>query len=294
MFLKEGFYTAMGTPIDAEGKIIESALRKEIEMQIEHGASGLLLMGSMGMEATILGEEAARAAAIAADAVKGRTALFVGIMDNSIARVKARLDAMKGLELTGVVLTAPYYHVCSSGKVLVDYVKAVADYSDWPVYLYDLPSAVKQKMSYDQVVEMAKHPNILGIKTADITMIMKLDYDKSVKPEFTVLYSGLDSMDVGNAHNIRRYLDGMFATTPKNAQAMEECVKKGDKKGATKHLENIIKLRDTMIKYGLWSCFTVTMNEIGLEGGYAPDYEPKASEEAVAEMRKVLKEIGEI
>ena len=78
MVLKDGFYTALGTPIDEKGAIVEEGLRAQIEQQIQHGASGMLLMGSMGIQPSILTSEAARAAKIASDAVAGRTALFVG------------------------------------------------------------------------------------------------------------------------------------------------------------------------------------------------------------------------
>ena len=52
--LKKGFYTALGTPVDNDGNIVAESLKKEIDMQIDAGASGLLLMGSMGMEASII------------------------------------------------------------------------------------------------------------------------------------------------------------------------------------------------------------------------------------------------
>ena len=54
MELRNGFYTALGTPLDDSGRIIVKSLRKEIDQQIEAGASGLLLMGSMGMQPVIM------------------------------------------------------------------------------------------------------------------------------------------------------------------------------------------------------------------------------------------------
>ena len=293
MVLKDGFYTALGTPIDEKGAIVEEGLRAQIEQQIQHGASGMLLMGSMGMQPCILTSEAARAAKIASDAVAGRTALFVGAMDNSIARVKERIDTLRGLNIDGLVLTSPYYFMLDN-PTLVSYFKTIADYSPYPLYLYDLPVSVKHKITYPMVIELAKHPNIMGIKTADITMIMQIMQLGEVKSEFTPLYSGLDSMDIGCKHGIRHYLDGMFATTPKNAEAMEACYRANDFAGATKHLRNIIRLRDTMAKYVIFPSFTVTMNLLGLKGSYQPDYTAKVSAEAAANLKKVMEEIGEL
>ena len=109
--LKAGFYTALGTPLDKDGNVIEASLRKHIDMQIEAGASGLLLLGSMGIQSEVKNSAWAEAVKIAADAVKGRASLFVGAMDNSTWRVKDRLDMIKGLNIDGIVLTTPFYSV---------------------------------------------------------------------------------------------------------------------------------------------------------------------------------------
>ena len=90
--MKNGFYTALGTPLTDDGKIIESALVKHIDQQIDAGAVGLLLMGSMGIEASVPHSEYKKTVDIAIEATKGRVPLFVGAMDNSIARVKERID----------------------------------------------------------------------------------------------------------------------------------------------------------------------------------------------------------
>ena len=52
--LKDGFYTALGTPLDKDGNLVKESLTKHIKQQMEAGASGLLLMGSMGIEAYLI------------------------------------------------------------------------------------------------------------------------------------------------------------------------------------------------------------------------------------------------
>ena len=49
MKLEKGFYTALGTPLDESGNLVADSLTKHINQQIDAGASGLLLMGSMGI-----------------------------------------------------------------------------------------------------------------------------------------------------------------------------------------------------------------------------------------------------
>ncbi len=293
MTLKDGFYTALGTPIDENGKIIEESLRIEIEQQIANEASGLLLLGSMGMEPCVVVDECIRAAKIASDAVAGRIPLFVGVMDNSIAGVKARIDGMKGLNITGIVLTTPFYFT-SPKPTLINYFTKIADYSPFPLFLYDLPVSVKEKITYPMVVELAKNPKIMGIKTADINMIMQIGLRGEVKKEFTALYSGLDTVDVGYAHSITHFLDGMFATTPKNAKAMKDCFAKGDYKKGNEYLQKILYLRDTMAKFDIFPSFTVTMQLLGMKGFFGPDYDLPVSEEAKAVLKQAMIDIGEL
>ena len=49
MKFENGFYTALGTPIDENGDLVEASLRKHVNQQIEAGASGLLLMEAWEM-----------------------------------------------------------------------------------------------------------------------------------------------------------------------------------------------------------------------------------------------------
>lgn len=110
MKIENGFYTALGTSLTVDGKLIENAFKKHIEQQIEANASGLLVLGSMGIQPSVLLSECTKAVNVAIDAIDGRVPLFVGVMDNSIAKVKQRLNLIgAGRKIDGVVVTAPYY-----------------------------------------------------------------------------------------------------------------------------------------------------------------------------------------
>lgn len=114
MEFKNGFYTALGTHLDENGNLVEASLRKHINQQIEAGALGLLLMGSMGIEAYIKNSAYAEIVRVAVDEVAGRLPLFVGAMDNSIVKVKEKIDMIKGAKIDGVVLTNPFYSAVDS------------------------------------------------------------------------------------------------------------------------------------------------------------------------------------
>ena len=291
--LKNGFYTALGTPLTEDGKIIESALRLHIEQQIDAGAAGLLLLGSMGIQASVLVSECTKAVDIAIDAIAGRVPLFVGVMDNSIAKVMERLDAIgAGKKIDGVVLTVPYYAIPREADA-ISWFTTLADRSPYPIYIYDLGVVTQYRASMNLIDAVIGHENVQGMKSANWELIKAIER-KYPDAGFECLYSGLDSFDHANVLGIKKNLDGMFACTPKNGKAMYECAAKGDIAGVRRHLDNILLLRDTMIANGLMRCFTYCMNILGVEGNFHQDYTAPTKDDAKDIMLATLKKIGEI
>ena len=292
MEFKNGFYTALGTPLDADGNLVEASLRKHINQQIEAGASGLLLMGSMGIEAYIKNSAYAEIVRVGADEVAGRLPLFVGVMDNSIVKVKEKIDMIKDAEIDGVVLTNPYYNAVDNDQ-MVSWFSKIADYSPYPLYLYDLAVVTKTKITLPVIDRLINHPNIKGIKTADWEMIQAIGR-KYPDAEFDCFYSGLDSFDYANMMGIKKNLDGMFSCTPVNGKKMYECLKVDDFAGARTCLDNILLLRDTMLGQGLMASFTYCMNMLGCDGNFHQDYCLPVSEESKKILKETMQKIGEL
>ncbi len=292
--MKKEFYTAIGTPLTAEGKLIAPSLKKHIEQQIDAGASGILLMGSMGIETAVMHSEYAKVVDTAIEAVNGRITLFVGAMDTSIARVLERIEMIgKGKKIDGIVVTAPFFEPASEDEVKY-WFNEIANKSPYPIYMYDLPSATGFKISMNVIDAVINNSNIKGMKTADWELI-KAFGRKYPDADFACLYSGLDTFDYACTLGITKNLDGMFCCTPKNGKAMYECLNNDDYVGARRYLDNILLLRDTMIENGLWGCFTICMNMIGIEGNFNLDFSKCADEEnAKKVMADLMKKIGEI
>lgn len=292
MKLTNGFYTALGTPIDENGNLVAQSLRKHIEDQIKAGASGLLLMGSMGIEAFLKNSTFKETARVGAEANNGRLPLFVGCMDNSIAKVMEKIEMIGDAKIDGVVLTTPFYSGLDINQ-LENFFTTIANRSPYPVYLYDLAVVTKIKITLPLIDRLIKHKNIKGIKTADWELIQAIGR-KYPESDFSCLYSGLDSFDYANMMGITKNLDGMFCCTPVNGKKMYEAVRKGDLKTARVHLDNILYMRDTMIAHSLMSCFTYAMNLLGYEGNFHQDYCLPISDKSKAVIKATMEKIGEL
>lgn len=285
--MEAGFYPALGTPFDEMGHLLTDSMKKQVCEQILAGAAGLLVMGSMGIEPYIRQTEYRKVAAAAAEAAEGKCPVLVGVMDNSITRVLERIESLEGLKIDGVVATAPYYYASSPAE-LKKYFETIALKSPYPLYLYDLPIVTKVKITADTAEYLMSVDNIKGIKTGDIYTARELTRNKRGE-DFSVMFSGLDVFDAAYQYGIKMNLDGMFSCTPVTSGKMYRALEKGDMDLAGKCLDDILKLRNTLVEVGTFSGFTYAMNILGYEGIFAPDYMYRNNPRDYEKVRECMK-----
>jgi 4-hydroxy-tetrahydrodipicolinate synthase len=292
--LKNGFYTALGTPLNSEGGLEKESFLKHAEDQIEAGAAGLLVMGTMGIEAYITNSVYPDVARAGAEAGKGRLPVLVGVMDTSISRVRDRIDALKGMKIDGVVATTPYYFTLND-KEIYNFYSRLARECVYPLYLYDLPAITKTKITWQTAERLMKEvPNCRGIKSGDLTLARNLSRSSHYRNDFAVVYSGVDTFDVAYRYGITKNLDGIFSCTPRLVKKMYQALPDGDWETAGDALEGIIRIRDGLVGLGIFPAFTEAMNLLGCKGRFHPDYAEEISYEAKKRVKAILKEEGEL
>ena len=292
--MKQGFFPALGTPLDKEGNVLKQSFTKQIEHQIQAGASGLLVMGSMGIEPYIRNSVYPGVARCGVEAAKGQAPVLVGVMDTCISRVLDRVDALNDLRIDGVVSTVPYYNAMNQSQV-VKFYTALADSSKFPVYLYDLAVVTKTRTMPETVMKLWKHPNIRGIKTGNL-VTARLLLNSPEKPDgFDIVYSDLDTFDVAYQYGIDKNLDGMFACAPKTAKKMYAALREQRNAEATACLDAIVGLRDIFVESGsVLGAFTFAMNDLGYEGSFHMDYETLPAAIYHEKVTAFLKQMGEL
>ena len=291
--MKYGFVPALGTPLDANGNLCKESYAKQIERMLEAGAVGILCMGSMGQQAFISNDVCVEVAETAVKTAAGRVPVFVGAMDNSIKRAKARIASMEHLDVTAFVLTTPYYEVDTADQVM-KYIREVAKSTKHNIMLYDLPGVTNFKITYDMVCQMKKDiPNLLGIKSGDLVLHRKIRLNPELA-DLQTYFSNLDVFDIAFPWGVGCVLDGMFTCTPVNSQKLIESMRSGDKAGAAEALNHILSLRDNMLGWDLWPAYSVAMNLLGWEGLHAPDWVTPSSPEIVALVKAEMERIGEL
>ena len=160
-----GIYAPITTPFTDGGDVDRAALAANVTAHLERGLAGIVVAGTTG-EAPLLDErEREQLVQWTRPLVTGGQLLIAGTgAESTRATVRlTRAAADNGAD--AVLVVAPHYFGSSmSSEALRAHYLRVADQSRIPVILYNIPKYMHFRFSRDLVVELAKHPNIAGIK----------------------------------------------------------------------------------------------------------------------------------
>ncbi|MDQ3463316.1 MAG: 4-hydroxy-tetrahydrodipicolinate synthase [Actinomycetota bacterium] len=158
--------TAMVTPFTADGTLdVAGAQRLATHLIDDGGCDGLVLSGTTGESPTTSDEEKQRLLTAVLEAVGDRATVLAGVGTNDTAHTAhlARQAARVGAH--GLLVVTPYYSRPPQ-EGLVQHFQTVADATDLPVMLYDIPVRTGVPLEVETLVRLAAHPRIVAVKDA--------------------------------------------------------------------------------------------------------------------------------
>ena len=158
-----GVNVVLTTPLDADERIDESALRKQLRRVLTGGVHGVVVLGSAGEFAALRDEEKRRAISITVDEVAGRVPVIAGTGEPGTRRAVAMTQQAKDLGADAALVVPPFYFRCNSEATARHY-RTVAVEGGLPVLLYNIPGLTKVDIPVEVVIELVGEPNIAGIK----------------------------------------------------------------------------------------------------------------------------------
>jgi 4-hydroxy-tetrahydrodipicolinate synthase len=162
----EGVLPAIITPFkrNEHFDVDTDGLRSNIEFLLSKGVHGIVPCGSTGESATLTAKEHEKVIEITVDAVNDKVPVVAGTGSNNTDEAMLFTKAAKNLGADGVLVISPYYNKPNRSGLIKHYTR-IADL-DIPVILYNVPGRTGQNIPPDVVIELARHPNIVGIKEA--------------------------------------------------------------------------------------------------------------------------------
>lgn len=189
----EGVATALITPLTPDG-IDYNAFEKLINWQINEGVNALVVCGTTGESSTLTDEEHRKAIEFAVKCTAGRVPVIAGTGSNDTAYALELTEFSCNAGVDGVLVVTPYYNKATQ-KGLVKMYYSVADKATAPVILYNVPSRTGVNILPETVAELAKHPNISGIKEAGGSISAVAETARLCKDSINI-YSGNDDQTV--------------------------------------------------------------------------------------------------
>lgn len=165
----EGAFTALATPM-RDGKVDTAALERMVGEQIAAGIHGLVPCGTTGESSTLDNEEHVHVIETVVRVAAGRVPVVAGAGSNStheaieLSRECQRLGADATLQIT------PYYNKPTQ-EGLVDHFSAIAEATDLPMVLYNVPGRTGCDMLPETLARLADNPKVIGVKEATGDMI---------------------------------------------------------------------------------------------------------------------------
>ncbi|WP_370243535.1 4-hydroxy-tetrahydrodipicolinate synthase [Marisediminitalea sp.] len=160
-----GSYVALVTPMHDNGQIDYEALHALVEFHIQQGTHGIVSVGTTGESATLPFDEHIEVVKHTVAAAAGRTKVIAGSGANSTDEAIFLSEQMAGLGIDGFLSVVPYYNKPQQ-KGMIAHFNAIADATDIPVILYNVPGRTVADMLPETVAELAQHKNIVGLKDA--------------------------------------------------------------------------------------------------------------------------------
>ena len=157
--------TAMVTPFNEEGMVDYEQARRLALALLNSGSDGVLVVGTTGESPTLIRQEELRLFSEVKSAVGERGAVIAGTGSNSTAEA---IEATKEAERIGVdacLLVVPYYNKPTQ-EGLYQHFKAIAQSTDLPCILYNVPSRTVTNLSAETVIKLSQIDNIIGVKEA--------------------------------------------------------------------------------------------------------------------------------
>ncbi len=186
-----GAFTALITPF-RNGEVDVEALENLVELQISQGIHGLVPCGTTGETPAMSEAEDRLVIETVARISNGRVPVIAGSGSNSTEMAIKYTRMAREASANGSLQVSPYYNKPTQ-EGLYRHFAAVAESTDLPILLYNIPGRTAVTIEAETMARLAEIPNIVGVKESTLSMNMVSDIRSLCGEEF-VIFSGDDPM----------------------------------------------------------------------------------------------------
>ncbi len=162
----QGIFPPVTTPFDRNGDLYKVKVRHNIEKWNLTSLAGYVVTGSTGESVLLTTEEKLQVWGWVAEAAASGKTLIAGTGAESVRETVALTNQAAALGYHAALVRTPHYYknVLNNAAAQILFFRAVADQSKIPVLIYNFPAATGLDIAVEAVIELSRHPNIVGMK----------------------------------------------------------------------------------------------------------------------------------
>jgi len=182
--------TAVVTPFRRDGAVDFERFRELAQHLVESGSDGLVVAATTGESPNITDDERVELWRVAVDALRGRGTVVAGTGTYSTAHSVHLTREAHDVGVDGFLVVTPYYNK-PPPRGIVEHFRAIADVSDRPIVVYNIPGRVVINLEPETIVELADIPTVRAVKQAndDIAQARRIVAETDLD-----LYAGDDNL----------------------------------------------------------------------------------------------------
>ncbi len=261
----KGSGVAIVTPFNDQGIDFEK-LGELLEWHISENTDAIIICGTTGESATMTDEEQKEAIKFTVEKVNKRIPVIAGTGSNNTKHSIELSQYAEKVGADGLLIVTPYYNKTTQ-KGLIDHYTAIADKVNIPIIVYNVPGRTGLNVLPETLFELAKHPNIKGVKEASGNIAQVAEIARLVGDDFYI-YSGNDDMIVPllslGGHGVISVVANIL---PKDTHNMVKFFLGGDMEASRKLQLNMKPLIDALFIEVNPIPIKEAMNVLGMEVG---------------------------
>jgi 4-hydroxy-tetrahydrodipicolinate synthase len=184
--------TAMVTPFNEKMEVDYGQARKLAKYLVDNGSDGIVVSGTTGETSTLTNPEKIKLFETIIDEVGDRAKVVAGTGNNDTADSVYVTKEAERAGVHGVMAVVPYYNKPPQ-EGLYNHFKIIAEATQLPVMLYNIPGRSVINMTADTIARLAQIDNIVALKEAAGNLEQAAEIRNKVPKDFTI-YCGEDSL----------------------------------------------------------------------------------------------------
>jgi 4-hydroxy-2-oxoglutarate aldolase len=186
-----GIFPALATPFASDESVCLATVKENIRRYNQTAVAGYVVLGSTGEAVMLSRDEADSVLAAAKEAAVPGKLLIAGTGAESTAETVARTKRAATLDYPLALVKTPYYYKpVYRPEAYIRHYRAVADASPIPILLYSVPQFTGVTLETPEVLALAAHPNIVGIKDSSGNVQRVGEIVAAASNDFRVLTGG--------------------------------------------------------------------------------------------------------